>query len=421
MAKVTIIKTEKTAGESKQATGNESGSAISPKYSFETLASLSEMNTYHLRAMWFKAMATISGGVSVYDPKDPERKPDENADRIAEFINNSLEDLQNFQFDDEVLGNAFLEVIRSRGGEVAGVKHIPGVECQLKRISGQINLFQKVNSKEVEFIPFTKAREDKTKGEFIHQKNYCMSNRFYGVPKYIGALASLNLDRNSITYNIKKFENNCIPDAIITVTGTDLDKASEENIANFYRDNYKGVDNAGRVLLITNEVKEGTIKVEKLNDDLKEASYRLLRQDSKEEVLVAHEVPPILLGVQSAGRLGQGMELRDQIKSFNRFVIRPRQERLEKILNQIIADGMNIEGWKVKFDQFDFIDSKADADFYQKMVQTTDANGETIIDSAEARQELGYPARETKVKKSRESNLEAIVNGLTIIRKQIEA
>lgn len=398
-----------------------------PKYPFPILADLSEMNTYHSRAMNLKARVTTQLGYSIVDDDKPERKPDEEYDRIKKLMDESIDELFNIQLDDEIFGNGFVEIIRNNKGDVGELKHIPGVECSLVRKDNERCLKQKVNEKEAYFVPFLSKRKTTNKeklNEYGHLKNYCPTNRFYGIPQYIAALATINLDRSAIEYNVRKFEGDCIPDVVISVTGAELDKEAEEKINKFFRTNFKGLEGVGKSLIITNAEKDGEIKIDKLNEEVKEASYRLLRQDNKEEILVAHEVPPILLGVQSSGRLGQGLEVRDQMKNFNEFVVLPRQRKLAKLLNEIILNGMQIQGWKIKFNQFEFVDAKENADFYQKMVTTVDPSGESILDANEARQEMGYKPKETKNKKpieKSEKTMSAILSGLQIIRKNIEA
>jgi PBSX family phage portal protein len=373
---------------------------VSPPYSMTALSELYDMNSYHSRCCKVKAGVAVLLGYSIYDVEDEEKEHDEKAKQIDNLLKNSIPELFNMQLDFEIFGNGYLEVVRNKKYEVSEIYHIGARDCNLQYVGSGDNkklmLKQVIGSTEMLYKPFEGDRYDKAdeRHEYIHLKNYNPNSRHYGVPDYMGAIATMYLDKSANDYNTAKFTNNAVPDSIIKMYGFDKDADTENDIKNFFQGNFKGTDNAGKVLLLWAEAKEGhEIEIEKMGAEIKEASFRGLRMDNREEVLAAHGVPARLAGVESAAKLSGGNETREQLKLFNEIVIIPKQKALARLLNDLIERGLNIKNWKVKFDTFEFANAAEDATFYQTMVTSG------ILEPNEARVEMGYPAMEKEPEK----------------------
>jgi PBSX family phage portal protein len=361
-------------------------------YSFEALAQLYDMNSYHSRCCKVKAGVTVLLGFSINNPEeDKEQNPDDGYKKIDALLNSSLNELYNVQLDHEIFGNGYLEIVRNNKKEIAELYHIPARYTQLINKNDKMMLKQTVGTTELYYKPFEgeKYQHDDKMHEYIHIKSYNPNSRFYGVPDYMGAVAAMYLDNSANEFNTRRFINNALPDSIIKMYGFDKDSDAENDIKNFFQGNFKGVENAGKVLLLWAEDKEkNTIEVDKMSGEIKEASFRGLRMDNREEVLAAHGVPARLAGVESAAKLSGGNETREQLKLFNEIVIIPKQKALARILNNLILTGLGIKNWEVKFNTFEFANAAEDSTFYQIMVTSG------ILDANEARVEMGYPPRE---------------------------
>ncbi|MFO7446221.1 MAG: phage portal protein [Ignavibacteriaceae bacterium] len=363
---------------------------LAPPYSFQALSELYDMNSYHSRCCKVKAGVTVLLGYSIYDPDDDGRRPDENSKKIDTLLKNSLIDLYNVQLDHEIFGNGYIEIVRNSKKEITELYHIPARDSGLMLKDRGVLLKQVIGSTEIFYKLF--EGEDYNTGdsrhEFIQLKNYNPNSRHYGVPDYMGAISAMYLDNSANEYNTRRFMNNAVPDSIIKMYGFDKDSDTESDIKNFFQGNFKGIENAGKVLLLWAEAKDGNeIEIEKMGSEIREASFRGLRMDNREEILAAHGVPARLAGVESAAKLSGGNETREQLKLFNEIVIIPKQKILAGVLNEIIEKGMNIKNWKMKFNTFEFANAAEDAAFYQTMVSSG------ILDPDEARIEMGYQAK----------------------------
>lgn len=380
--------------ESKQTPAeNQNQMLLTPPYDTSALALLYDMNAYHKRCCLVKAGITVRLGFSLYDPKDDKPKPDEEYSRAEEFVNNYLEELHNFQLDDEIFGNSYLEVVRNNKREVAEIYHIPANGTQLMIENKKRFLRTNIAGTYIDYIPYMGTKyepDEKSRHEYIHRKNYNPVNRYYGTPDYAGAIGAIYLDDSAKTYNTNRFSDP-VPETLIALAGMADDDATEKAIKDFFTNNFGDSTKAGRkALLLQFEEMVGGLKeklhIEKLERENKDASFRGMRQDNREEIISAHGLSPRLVGLESASRLGGGGEVREQLKLMNELIFLPRKKSMARIINNLFL-GMGIDKWKIQFDNLEFANAVEDAQFYTQMVIAG------VITADEARTELGYGPR----------------------------
>lgn len=377
---------------------NQNQLLLSPPYDTGALALLYDMNAYHKRCCLVKAGITTRLGFSLTNPRDPKAEADEDYARAEEFVNNYIEELHNFQLDDEIFGNSYLEIVRNNKGEVAEIYHIPAKDTHLIIENKKRYLRTNVAGTHIDYIPYmgtSYQKDSKDRHEYIHRKNYNPVNRYYGTPDYSGAIGAIYLDDSAKTFNTNRFSDP-VPETLIALAGMADDDATEKAITNFFTNNFGDSAKAGRkALLLQFEEMVGGLKeklhIEKLERENKDASFRGMRQDNREEIVSAHGLSPRLVGLESISRLGGGGEVREQLKLMNEIIFIPRKRTLARIINMLF-EGMRIEKWKIKFDNFEFANAAEDAQFYTQMVIAG------VIDADEARTELGYGPRKTNSK-----------------------
>lgn len=361
---------------------------ITPPYDTAALATLYNMNAYHKRCCLVKAGVTVRLGFSLFDPDNAKRQEDKDYTRAKEFVETYTEELHDFQVDHEIYGNCYLEVVRNGKGEVAEVYHIAAKDSSIK-IENKIRLLQElIGGTTILYIPYLGDKyqaDEKKRHEYIHLKNYNPESRYYGSPEYTGAISAMYLDQSAKTFNTNRFSNP-VPESIIKMFGFEKDADTETNIKNFFTNNMGNADKAGKkVLLLWSESPdENKIIVDKMEADIRDASFRGMRQDNREEIISAHGLSPRLVGLESISKLGGGGEVREQLKLINELVFIPRKKQLARVVNTLF-DGMGIKGWRIKFDNFEFTNATEDANFYSTMVTAG------IITPEYAAQEQGYP------------------------------
>lgn len=423
------VNSERSLGNSTtQVKTDEYSSEIPTPYNFATLAELYEINVYHARCIHAKAaLCTMLGYSLITD--DENKDEDKDYQNIKEFFNRHFEyadqdflkTLNNVVIDRLLFGSAYLEVIRNIKGEVSSFYHIPAQDTVLVKKNNELYLKQEINGKKVLFKKFGSPDKDPSINEFIQIKNYTPRSSYYGVPEYVSNIASIVLDRSAIEYNARRFENNLFIDKIITLIGAKFGKATKASIKQFFSNNFKGVQNAGKTLLLELEdaSKDNTdIKFENVSGEQKEGAYRMMRQDNKDEIIAAHGMLPRLLGIMSASQLGGGNEAKEQMRITRDITIRPLQKEVEHLINNHILKSAFPENkkWRFELETFDINDATEDAAFYTSIMNITDDENKKVLTSDEIRQELGY---NPLVRKPIEVKAKELVTGLNELRKQL--
>lgn len=347
---------------------------VEPLYNPEGLAQLLEKNTYHYRSVKTKAR-DVAGLGWLLIPREDIENPDQSQKDVAEnFLTNcnpneTLTEINDkIMVDHEATGNAFYEIIRNEKNEIVGIEHIPAhtmrVHSDMKRfvqIRGQNEVwFKKFGLEDHVHYATGEISADveftNRATEVMHLKNYTSRSDFYGIPDVVPALGSILGDMERQEYNTSFFENHAIPAYAVTVTGAELDEDTESQIRKFFQQDVKKANHSTLVLAASNEPGDETpveFKFEALSTDTKEASFRMFRQDNRDEILSAHGVPPYRAGVTIEGQLG-GSSAAESTEIYKQSIIKPKQEMLESRINRfILQDGLGITDWKFEFAEID--------------------------------------------------------------------
>jgi len=294
--------------------------------------------------------------------------------------------------DYESMANAYLEVIRNPNtGEPAALYHIPAqtIKCgKMKDIFIQIRgfnkkIFRRFNTgdrvtkawaKTKIYGELLKAKSnkklsdpnfllgwdfEKATSELIQIKNYSSRSSYYGIPEWIASLGAILGNVQCRDYNLKFFDNNGVPHYAIIIKGADLDPDMEKVIATYFSQEIRG--DAHKTLIIPINSQEVEVTFEKLSTDIKDASFRMYRQDNRDEIIRAHRVPFSRVNVAIPGKLGGGGVSREESETYKKSIIAPKQLVLEHRINEkIIKRGFGINSWILKFNKLDATDVETD-------------------------------------------------------------
>ena len=385
---------------------------IEPLYNMDQLARALELNTYHYRCCKVKARDTAGLGwdlvSSVENPSEAHKE------LISDFItgmdvplSNMLDKVMN---DFEALGNGAIEVVRDGYRSDANpvlLHHIPAHTmrvhksgnkyCQIRRSTkrwfADINHDKDVHEDTGAEYEQGTLSSDKLATEIIWITNYTPRSDFYGIPDIIPALGAVHGDIGRRNYNISFFDNYGIPAYAVLITGnyedemevidgvetgrTELESAIEEHFNELAKNPHSTL-----IMSIPTQDREGEVEVEfkSLSIDVKEASFRLYRQDNRDEVLAAHGVPPYRAGVAETGSLG-GSTAQESTEIYKRSIIEPRQEILENLINKhILWNSFEAHDWEFKFAGIDTSDEAHDSEILTSIFKMGGATPNEIID-----------------------------------------
>ena len=329
-----------------------------------------------------------------------EGKPESQADleKIGAFLEqpnweDAIEDLwQKFLVDHGRLGCAGIEVVHNVKGEVAELWHMNASRIWRHK-DKKTGLF--ADKKEfgpqnpVWFIAFGKVdaagnqiQIDKATGKagevefkdrgnaIIFRRIYDPLNSYYGAPPVTAAMGDVVVAAGARDYNISFFFNFGMPSMLITLSGEwedDID-ADEEGMIEIIKRQLEAMKGEGaHSSIVLQTPTDCELTVEKLNIEVKEGSFRLIKADVAEDVLVAYGMPPYRIGKAKTGALA-GNVADEMLRTYISAVVEPGQLMIERMMNQVFAQGLGVENYTLKLKDLELWDEKAQADIASTLI-----------------------------------------------------
>ncbi|MCK5872896.1 MAG: phage portal protein, partial [Methylococcales bacterium] len=188
----------------------------------------------------------------------------------------------------EIYGNGFLEIIRA-GSKIIGLSYLPAITMYRK--NNLIDFVQKIvkpDGLEV-FNHF-----DET--EVIHFRHADSAGGYYSLPMWYGGSDMIELLNAATAWNKTFFEQNAMPTYAIITKGKPLNDAEMLAVQEVFRNDYKGLDNAHKTLLLHVGDTDAEIEFKQLTSSIKDGDFLKLLDAATGRITIAHGVPPRLLG-----------------------------------------------------------------------------------------------------------------------------
>jgi capsid portal protein len=384
-----------------------------PKYDPKDLAKLLEYNVWHKKAVDALAQDSMGRGWTLQKRPDLTYEPSEKQKNKAKTWIHNLTTNINTLFHDTVydrksLAVGAIELIRKdrSDSEPVDLRHM---SVQYYRVhKDKVRVKQRVGTKEKWFIlygrnkdesgnwydvhaqtgqkhPYNSLPPEERANEIIWFKEYAPQDKYYGLANIVPALNAIYGDLGRNKYNISFFKNRGIPALLITITGDfqdytvpeyiddgeghqipnpeyDASKTLKSQVREMTKQVLKNPQSTMVITAPSSEVDSNVeIRVEKLDTDVNDASFRLYRIDNREEVAVADGVPLERLGVAVTGQLNGSVaeELGD---TYADIVIPGLMQENEETINKLFKEELGITDWIFKLDTFRKKDARKELD-----------------------------------------------------------
>jgi len=344
-----------------------------------------------------RVAAVVGLGYNIKPNLEPEldgntigaREPDsDQKDKMLSVLENCLpymsfqELLEALWLDYEISGNAYLELVRSEGGDLDGFGHLKSVAGRLSndyqyifqvdgympvrafgRYGSQISAMivqdrvQKIGRTEYPYFSVEQAIRagqeipvDKIGGmlqddqrmelanEMVHLRNYTPMATDYGEPPVLSAVEDYIGSLNARLYNVSYFNNATVPRMMIIVKGGALSPDTEAKIQNFVKDQ-EAIDALNQVLVLSMP-DSVEVTIERLSQEqLKDAGFLEYRKDCDDKIRMAYRMSASWLGITEGGGRQQITETNQKVLW---SVIRPNQVKVENVINRVFRDRLGI-------------------------------------------------------------------------------
>jgi hypothetical protein len=138
-------------------------------------------------------------------------------------------------------------------------------------------------------------------------------------------------------------ENGFNPSLIVRFFRKPKSIEERDDIVKSFKSSFGGVKNSGKSVVLFSDGKELAPEIEPIAVQNLDKQFTVISDQIVTKILTGAKVTtPELFGIAVAGKLGNG-DFASQLDAFNKFVIQPEQETLNKLINKFLKiNGFNI-------------------------------------------------------------------------------
>lgn len=354
---------------------------ISPILDNESLKLLRYSSIFHSKCLKAKAVdVTRNGWIAVNTTDNAEKSNKILLESIFNDYDN-IEALYRTILDYYTYTHAAVEILINKKGAFRGFKHIRAATIQMMK--GGEHAVQKVASDTVYYKICGKrpgedlnyktgmwgdVGVDERATEIIWFNGPSPTSDYYHEPDYLPAITTILSEEYLREYNNNGFITNGVPNYLITVIGDFDEEEDPDTGRTFYDDleeGFKSLRNTpGTAIVVPIKTSDPTanikLGVERISEELKEASFEGFRESNMNEILAAHEVPPQRIGINPTGPLAGNISVEINQQYANK-VINPDQNMLETTINKLVIQGiMGVTDYVISAKRLDARDLKAE-------------------------------------------------------------
>lgn len=348
------------------ATGYDILSVVLPPYNLHYLAKLYTLSSPHYSSVNVKVSNIVGLGFDFLESQKAKEvveaaKTSESATKINKKIRKAkqeivdwldacneedefIETMRKVYTDYEVMGNGYLEIGRTKTGEIGYLGHVPATSVRVRR--ERDGFVQVMSNKAVFFRHLGTKTEDPITGdsnpnEMIHFKKYCPTDSYYGISDILAAMGAVAGNEFASRFNLDYFENKAVPRYVIVIKGGKLSLGSQQSIVEFFETGLKGKNH--RTLFVplpADETdKKTSFEMKPVEAGTQDASFVNYNKINLQSIFMAHRVPMSKVALADNVSLAAA---RDADRTFKEGVCRPEQRLLEKKIAKIFKERTDI-------------------------------------------------------------------------------
>jgi hypothetical protein len=342
-----------------------------------------EHSAAHNACCSVKARDVVGGGFRLDSPERGPAVPQAVLDDIGECIDASLEELIDACRDWEVTGWLGLECQPAQdSSRLYRLNHIDSWTLW-PRLDGQGYVHER-DQRSTEFAPLGMVDPQRNMLAWLNNNHWFRSS-FYGVPDVVSVLLQIETAWQALRYNLDFFARRggyrwmllleSPPGSALADAGSDARLIRQIN----YTTRQTGKDGDADLVSIPIGSRKATLQ--RLDADVQDLDFGSLLQRYRDDILMAHAVPPLKVGIVETGALGGNLG-QEQLRAYRDNVVAPKQRRWNRFLREVIR-----VWWGVDV-RFEFAPVELD-EFVQLAPQVVSLVMAGVIDRVEARGILG--------------------------------
>lgn len=186
------------------------------------------------------------------------------------------------------------------------------------------------------FPAFGTSKEDV---EIFEIKPYKAGKTYFSDPSYLAGLQYAKLEEEISNFSVNHIQNGLSMGWVLNYNNGIPSEEIQEEIERKVINKTTGSNNAGRIIINFNDDKDTAPTVDAIPDNANHEQWQFWANEARQQIIVAHRVTsPMLFGVKDNTGLGNNAnELREGSRLLHETVIRPKQDEILDVFQEIIA------------------------------------------------------------------------------------
>lgn len=266
-----------------------------------------------------------------------------------------------------LFGGYYLEIIWSKNGKnIASINHIPFQKVRASKPSfetGEIESFficrdwgaprQKQNTP-IQYSTFNPELSKEFPTQILQVNLYNPANEWYASPSYMSIIKQLKIAEQIQVYQLSSITKGFAPRICIINKNGIPTQAEAQKIYDQIKQRYTGAEQAGDFMVMFADGDNTAPEIIQIPEDKSDERFQQLLESNRTDILTAFRMPPCLVGISTAGKLGTTQEIAEQTIIVQSELISPKQKFIENSFNKLLAfnspnETLTIQQYKPNF------------------------------------------------------------------------
>lgn len=257
--------------------------------------------------------------------------------------------------DNELYGSICIEVIWSLDfSKIVKINRISPKNIRSGKFEdGEIKCFYYSRDwsnrrEEVSRIPSFDVNNKREHRQLLYLGTQMVSNEYYFEPSYLASCNWIELESNTGLFYRSLMENGFNPSVIVKFFRKPSTLEERDEVVRGLKSSFGGVKNSGKAVVLFSDGKELAPEIEPIAVSNLDKQFTVISDQITTKILTGGKVTtPELFGITTAGKLGNA-DFETQVEAFNKFVIRPQQQFINRVINKILkVNGLDVN-FKIK-------------------------------------------------------------------------
>jgi PBSX family phage portal protein len=246
------------------------------------------------------------------------------------------DDFERFALDFLQMGNGYLENVPNLRGRLARARHAPARHLRAP-VGGGGYYFASLGG-----MGFDRSHRF-ADGAIFHQQQPDVAQEIYGLPEWLAALQSGLLNENATLFRRRYYLNGAHAGFILYVNDAFADQETAQKVADKMR-SAKGVGNFKNMFFYMPGGKKDGVQILPIGDIAAKDEFSGVKNISRDDILIAHRVPPQLIGIVPANSGGFG-KVGEALDTFFQIEIAPMMRRMMAMNEFFDAEILRFENY----------------------------------------------------------------------------